>query len=506
MNTSRRRFFLLAGGTVASLGGVRGFPLRAAETAVTPDLVRWRPEILPLVKLIETTARERCVEMLGGQLRKGVPFRELMAAAFLHALRHDGHHTVYLVHAALAMSHRLPPAERVLPLFWAVDVVKEHIGRFKEKPAPPLAGELPSGERAAAEFDGGMEAWEQERAERAIIAVARSQGVAAALQRLSYFAARDWSFIGHVPIAVSNAWRTLQVIGEAHAEPVLRYLVRELHARNEKQTQGQSCDTNRELVQQWFAKLPPDWADSRSDEKATLELLRIIRSGDWKRVSQWVARGLAERWVHAGDVWNATHLATAEFMVRFKLGNLRMANRALHSNTSGNALHHLFKVSEEARTRFFIALQAPAWAADFIKNESGRGMLRDISITALPEVEVPATADAAVEKIFGLLPPRPFRQEIEDRSGQDEAGQLAFAYARRYAQHEPFLATAHRLVTTKATINSHDVKFPIAIFENAGWVSPEWRPHLLAASVHFLHGTKMVDSDVVQRARVALKS
>jgi hypothetical protein len=508
MNTSRRRFLHLAGGAAVGLGNLRGLlpfsPLQAAEAAVTPDLVQWRPEILPLVRLIESTSRDKCPEMLAGQLRQGVPFRELMAATFLHALRHDGHHTVYLVHSALEMSRDLLPEERLLPLFWAVDVVKEHIERFKEKPAPPLRGTLPSAENAAAEFDAAMDAWEQERAELAVIGLARSHGTEAAFQRFCHYAARDWSFIGHMPIAVSNAWRTLGVIGERHAEPTLRYLVRELHHWNSNRTRGQSADPNQELVKQWFAKLPPDWADPRSSEKGVLELLRILRLGDWNRASQWVARGLAEKWVHAGDVWDATHLATAEFMVRFKLGNLRMANRALHSNTSGNALHHLFKACEDARTRFFITLQAAAWAAAFLKNEGDRGMLRDLQITALPETEVPASADAAVEKIFSLLPPRPFREEIEDRSGQDEACRLALAFGRSEAHRAAFVATARRLVAAKATINSHDVKFPVAIFENLAWVNPPWRPHVLAASVHFLHGTQMPDSPVIESARLAL--
>ncbi len=505
---NRRNFFRLTG-TAVGIGSLQGLlpfsPLTAAEAVVTPDLVQLRPEILPLVKLIENTPREKCVEMLAGQLRKGVPFRELMAAAFLHAMRHDGHHTVYLVHAALELSSQVQPGERLLPLFWAVDVVKEHIARFKEKPAPPLAGPLPPSESAAAEFHAAMDAWEQERAERAVIALARSEGTGAALQRFCHYAARDWSFIGHMPIAVSNAWRTLRVIGEQHAEPTLRYLVRELHQWNSKRTEGQSYDFNREQVKQRFEKLPPDWADSRSDEKATLELLRIIRLGSWNQVSQWVARGLSERWVQAGTVWDAVHLACGEFMIRFKLGNIRIANRALHSNTASNALHHLFKVCADGRTRFLIVLQAAAWAAAFTKNEADRGMLRDMKLTDMAQVELPPAPGAALGSIFALLPPRPFQQEIEDRSGQDQASQLALAYGKLHGDSGEFVATARRLLITKATINAHDIKFPIAIFENRDWVSPRWRPHLLATSVHFLHGTQMPDNDVTQRAKDALK-
>lgn len=505
MNTNRRRFLALAGGAAVGIGNLSGLlpfsPLNAAETAVTPDLVQLRPEIIPLIKLIEQTPRERCPEMLSGQLRNGVPFRELMAAAFLYALLHDGHHTVYLIYSALELSRQALPEERLLPLFWAVDVVKEHIERFKEKPVPALRGSLPAGDKAREEFDAAMDDWDRDRAELAVIALARSQGVRAALQRFCHYGARDWSFIGHMPIAVSNAWRTLEVIGERHAEPTLRYLVRELHEWNSKKTQGQSFDTNQELVKKWFAKLPPDWTDYRGEEQGTLELLRILRLGNWNQTCQWVARGLAEGWVHAGAVWDATHITTAEFMVRFKLGNIRMGNRALHSNTSGNALHHLFKVCEDARTRFLIVLQAAAWAAAFLKNEEDRGMLRELSLTAMPEVELPGSSDATVEKIFSLLPARPFQKEVEDRSGQDEASRLVFAFGKGEGQREAFQTTARRLLMAKATINAHDVKFPIAIFENIDWVSEPWRPHVLAASVHFLHGTQMPDNEASQQAR-----
>jgi hypothetical protein len=56
----------------------------------------------------------------------------------------------------------------------------------------------------------------------------------------------------------------------------------------------------------------------------------------------------------------------------------------------------------------------------------------------------------------------------------------------------------------KASNDAHDYKFMAAIFEEAGWVSPEWQPHLLAASVHFLHGNQSPDHAVVEQAREAL--
>ena len=43
-----------------------------------------------------------------------------------------------------------------------------------------------------------------------------------------------------------------------------------------------------------------------------------------------------------------------------------------------------------------------------------------------------------------------------------------------------------------------------AIVEDIDWVSPEWRPHLLAASVHYFHGAQSPDNSVIQQVREML--
>ena len=53
-------------------------------------------------------------------------------------------------------------------------------------------------------------------------------------------------------------------------------------------------------------------------------------------------------------------------------------------------------------------------------------------------------------------------------------------------------------------MDPHDIKFPVAIFEDAYSVSAEWRPYLLASSVHSLHGTKSADTAVLVQVRDAL--
>ena len=75
-----RRQFLAAS---ASVGLAKCVPLNAAETEVTPDIVRLHGDIEPVVRLIENTAREKCFEMMVEQLQRGLPYRQFMAALFL---------------------------------------------------------------------------------------------------------------------------------------------------------------------------------------------------------------------------------------------------------------------------------------------------------------------------------------------------------------------------------------------------------------------------------------
>ena len=92
---------------------------------------------------------------------------------------------------------------------------------------------------------------------------------------------------------------------------------------------------------------------------------------------------------------------------------------------------------------------------------------------------------------------------MRDRTGDDRAMELTFALARKH-EHGPFFQTARRLMCRKAP-GAHDWKFPVAVFENYEHVSPEWRPHLLAASVHILQGPRTEDALAYPQAREELR-
>ncbi len=136
-----------------------------------------------------------------------------------------------------------------------------------------------------------------------------------------------------------------------------------------------------------------------------------------------------------------------------------------------------------------------------------------MKITAMEGEDVPDSPEEAVRKIFDLQPPRQRDSTqtrfvslyVGKREEMDPIVRMAYAYARRY-DHDLFIRTALRLVCRKSTDNAHDIKFPAAIFENYALASREWRPHLLAASIHWLHGTQMEDSPAVKQARESLKT
>jgi hypothetical protein len=91
-------------------------PARADDAKVTPDLVRFSPDIEPVVRLIEDTPREKCVAMMVGQLKQGVPDRHFLAALYLANIRTGMvDHPLAVLHSTNQITLDLPVSERLLP-------------------------------------------------------------------------------------------------------------------------------------------------------------------------------------------------------------------------------------------------------------------------------------------------------------------------------------------------------------------------------------------------------
>ncbi len=133
----RRRFLQIASalgvgtelGPWASLRTIT--PLRADDTKVKPEMVKFRPEIEPVVRLLEDTPRERALEVGIAQLKKGLSYKNLLAGLFLAGIRNIKprpvgfkFHAVMVINSAHVLAQSSAVSERLLPLFWALDNFK----------------------------------------------------------------------------------------------------------------------------------------------------------------------------------------------------------------------------------------------------------------------------------------------------------------------------------------------------------------------------------------------
>ena len=482
-------------------------PASASDARVRPSDVQMNADIQPLVKLIEATPREKSVAMIIEQLQKGVSWRQFLAAMFLVASRIKvSPHHVFMINAAQRLSLNVDREYRMLPLFWALDTLQ--YGREDGARYPSVDVGNVSSENASTELHDAMSKFDSERAEAAIVVLGRAIGPKQAMAQLCRYAGRDDSYIGHRAIAFSNSWRVLDAIGWQHAEPIFQFVVRQLNGGDHHHMQHRP---NVERLKE-LQSFPFDWAGQVSDHSATLQLLEVMRSGKAGAACQAAFEMLKSGKVQAASVWDAVYLLGAEFMISYEASS-GVGTTPLHTNTSCNALRFVFDLCRDPYVRAYTLLEAVGWATGYFGIQLERGRIRDIKVTDLPEESIPESPAEAVNQIFHEQPKRRYDEKqqrilsgnVGPREDMDRITNMVFAYASSREEHGEFLRQARIITCLKATQNAHDVKFPTALFENYENVHKRWRPHLLAASTHYLHSSQMVDNPAVQQAQQALR-
>ncbi len=509
MPISRRTFLMGASGAgvIATLGGLSpGLGLRpvsAQETAITPDMVRFSDDIEPIVRLIEETPRDTCVEVLAQRVQQGLSYNHFLAALFLAGIRNVNpqppgfkFHCVFVMHSANYLAQLSPPEERLLPLFYALDEFKSSQqdditkGDFVLR---ETQGTLPSADKAWDEFRAAMDSWDEPRADRAITALARGTSVDSIFDRMWAYGARDYRNIGHKAIYVANSWRTLQTIGIQHAEPNLRSMALGLldfgkdEVVNAYAYSDQCFLANDELAGQTAGALPGTWADSGSDETAVLELLDALRHGQTTDACAHAASSLASGKVQAGTAWDAAHLMAGELMMR------QPGIAGVHAVTSLNALHFGFRTAADPRTRLMLLLQGLGWMGQFRRFMDPKKD-KELDLARMEPEDVDTNPANAVASILDAV--------SKDRPS---AARQAFSYARAGGDRDLLFQGARHLVL-RTTSDVHEYKWLAAVFEDAALASPRWQPHMLAASTYYLRGSGHPDSPVIQRALEATKT
>lgn len=495
---NRRDFLMGSGGALAAGAGALGalqsiLPASAEEAAVTPPMVRLRPEIEPVVRWIESTPRERILEVAADELKKGLPYRELLAGIFLAGIRNVKprpvgfkFHTVLLMNSAHQLSIDAAQQDRLYPLFWALDHFKE--SQEDDRKAgdwalgPPDESALPSATQAGDAFTEAMEKWDAQKADAAITSLARAGGAEEIMERFWPFAARNHRNIGHNIIFASQSFRTLGTIGWQHAEPVLRSLAFGILDGEAGEASAAPFGPSRALA----PTIKKDWLQGKPDAAGTTTFLDVIRHAPPEEACKQAVAAL-NGGLAPDSIWDAVLLAGGEFLLK------RPGIVSLHTVTSLNSMHYAYLTSGRDETRRLLLLQGVAWAVLF-RDEFGVRGGKPIGADA-PHLDQIEPGDSSSS---------PEVAQIFDQMGKDRpaAARAAFAYAKKGGSPESFMSAARSLVFRKGS-EVHDFKFAVAAFEEYDHMSPAWKPHMLAASACYLKPSTAQDSKLMGRMEAA---
>jgi len=292
---------------------------------------------------------------------------------------------------------------------------------------------------------------------------------------------RDWRDIGHKAIFTAQCWRTLQAIGWANAEPVLRSLafgLLDLQNDSERKPLG-PYDSNLELAK----TIREGWQVGKADPAATRALLGTLREATPEGASAEVAKQLNQG-VSPDSLWDAVILCGNEMLLRSP-GII-----PIHAVTSANALHFICGASGDDTTRKMALLQAAGWMplyGERIKTAPA------LPIDALEPIKPESKGEQAVAEIFTAI--------NRDRK---QAAEKAVGFVEQGGSSDLIFAMARRLIFHKGR-DSHDYKYGAALWEEFTLASdPKWHAPLVAGAMGNFPGAETPDSPLMQRAREAV--
>ena len=414
MNPDRRHFLAATAGLTAM--GTRSSS--AENPLVTPQLIRDSAGSGDLIKLLCETQHKRMTGMMVDQFQKGLSYRHALASLFAATIRRKKPHQVYVLHAIHQLGLDLPAQSRLLPLLWAANsfaywrdrhgiIEDQFLVNSKSAPKP---GE------AATVFDRAMKEWDHEHAAAALTTLIKNEGAASALNRLWPFAGRNMSFIGHYAISLATGVSVLETIGHQHADTFARFVLFEMndgYANDGAKNMGPQHNENVQRSRKHSQQLNLGWTKQKYDRAVTTQLWNVIRAGKTAEACELANEQLTKNGVPAGPIWDAVHLAAADYLVRMNKTEI-LGRRPVHANTSTNALHLAFLRCQDSESKLLTLLSAVEWCSETIREWLyGKGetdgkdvSMRDVSLIELTPAKIPTSDAAAIDEIFASLPSR----------------------------------------------------------------------------------------------------
>jgi hypothetical protein len=347
---------------------------------------------------------------------------------------------------------------------------------------------VPKAEQAKKKFTEAMDAWDEDATDRAVVALARSEGLSGVFEMLWRYGARDFRDIGHKAIYVANAYRTLHTIGWRHREPILRSLAYGLLDRREDRNPAKAdlaADRPGRANLPRAVKFKDKLIEGKRDAAASQDILETQRSASADEASKKV-EALLTKGIHPASIWDGLFLTAGELLMR------QPGIVGLHCLTATNALHFGYETTGDPTTRAFLMLQAAAFLTMFRDAQRTRKeKITDAKLDKLEKADL--TKDAVTEIMADVSKDRTLAAKKT----------LALLEARP-EEAKPLIRAARRMIFAKGT-DSHDYKFSSAVLEDYYSITPSLRPRFMASSMFNLKGTGDRDNGLIKRAREALK-
>ena len=398
-------------------------------------------------------------------------------------------HAVLVVNSAHLASLASPESDRWLPIFWAIDQFKtSQAADVREGDwtmAPVDEAAVPPGDRAKEAFIRAMDNWDEAAADAAVVGLARSASAEEIFELFARYGVRDFRDIGHKAIYVANSFRTLDVIGWQHAEPVLRSLAYALLEREgAKENPGRADLPADRPFRQNVEKLRDvhdGWQNAAGSAEASIEFLQAMRSAPASEMSDLTVK-LLNRGVGPQAIFDALLTGAGELLMQAP------GIVSIHAMTFTNAVHYAWHRVRSDETRRLLLLQNAAFLPLYRGDHKDTG----VHIDGLEPLAPTTNGDGAIEEIFA-----------EIGSNRLDAARKVLGYLKDHPNPEPFADAARRLIFLKGN-NAHDYKFSSAVLEDYRTLASPWRERLLAASVFNLRSSRDRDNSLVQRIRSAL--
>jgi hypothetical protein len=413
-------------------------------------------EVGDLAKRIRTSPEAEVFDVCAKAIERGADHKVLLTAAFVAGI-HDIRprpvgsklHAVMTVESAFQMADAGSKRDAYHAALWGVHDFKRYQQRDRELgdwvlPERPKISNL--GDSAAREeFQGAMEAWDAERADRAIVSLLGRTPANQVFELLWPFAARSFVDVGHKIIFGAQVERVLRRVGWRHAEPALRSLVNGLAYPGR---------------------------DNRPDTAGFEDLVVTA-----------LQQGLGP-----ATIWDGLRLFASEIFLRRPPPSMRQ-HLPVHPVTEINAFVYAWRTTTDQTTKRLLILQAagwlPLWKPVLTKRS---GSLADRSgIDALGQSEHKPCM--SIDDTFEQRSPDATRVCLDNdaRHSNDYLSRLrAFLFRKAWQDHQ--------------------YKYLAAIHEESRLVDSRWASRILAPAITYLPTGKDPDSEVSRRSMHALRT